>query len=143
MSGNDIEPASPTSERVQAPRVDLTTIRIIDQTGRTVRSTVKWAAIAFFGYEAAQTLQSFAGHETGVTIAVSAWLQTKVGLTVGGSLTIGGLGIGYGNWQARLRRRAITRMGNRPRELETQIDPGRSSSGLMQDGRIPLMDREP
>ena len=143
MSGNDSKPVPVPTESVETPEFNFATIRIIDQIGKTVRSTVKWAAIAFFGYEAAHTIQSFAGHETGVTIAISAWLQTKVGLTVGGSLTIGGLGIAYGNWQARLRRRAVTRMGSRPRELESQIDPGRSSSGLMQDGRTPLMDREP
>lgn len=119
------------------------TIRVIDQTGRTIRFAIKWGVIAFCGYEASEAVQAFAGQETGLKLAITAWVETKVGITVGSALTIGALGIGYGNWQARLRRRAIERMGRRPAELEAMIDPKRSSSGLLQDGRTPLIDREP
>jgi len=117
----------------------LVKIQAFDQIGRTLRHAVTWGAVAFCGYQFAHAIAAFAGQETDVRLALSAWIETKAGLTVSASLTLGVLGVGYGQWQDLLRRRNVKRMGKRIAELETAIDPHRTSSGLLPDGTTPRL----
>ena len=132
---------NPLATKPNVSQATIVTIQISDQIGRTVRYIAKWAVIALVGWEVSDAVIALAGHETNLNIALSAWIETKAGITISASLTVGALGVVYGQWQDKLRRRTVTRMGNRISELELQIDPNRTSSGLSREGLTPrLMD---
>lgn len=80
------------------------------------------------------TLASFA-----MSVAVSILGNDKV--MRGIYLVITGGSIAYGVGQRRLRRREIARHTKRPKELETLIDPTRTSSGLTTEGTTRPEDR--
>jgi hypothetical protein len=65
-----------------------------------------------------------------VALAISAMAEAKFAIAI----TLTGAACAWGAVERSLRKRAITNMGSRIEELETIIDPGRSSSGLTQWG---------
>lgn len=81
------------------------------------------------------TLASFA-----MSVAVAALGNDRVVKVVW--IVVTGGSIAYGVGQRRLRRREIKRHTERPRQLETLIDPRRTSSGLTSEGTTRPEDRE-
>ena len=100
----------------------------------SVANTVtKWGAlvlIAFFGYRAVDVL---AGQETLADIGIRFLADIRVSTAVG--WLSGLLGVGYGIRQRALRYNTIERLQTRIRELESAIDPKRSSSKLTTRGQ--------
>lgn len=81
------------------------------------------------------TLASFA-----MSVAVAVLGNDRIVKVVWIIVTSGS--IAYGVGQRRLRRREIKRHTERPRKLETLIDPSRTSSGLTSEGTTRPEDRE-
>lgn len=136
FNGMTEHPEKPANDHPALPP-GMVIISVSSEVGRTVRYVAKWGFIALCGYEFAQAFTHFAGQETDIKLALSAWIETKAGLTISMSLSLAVLGMGYGNWQNRLRKRAVERMGTRISQLERLHDPSRTSSGLLTDGTVP------
>ncbi len=90
------------------------------------------------GYFLWRSLQELAGKETTAAFLVE-WLTSpeKSGSTVVPYVVLSLLFFGWALLERRLRRRAIARMGGRIADLEREIDPARTSSGLTHDGQTP------
>lgn len=101
---------------------------------------IRWGglcAIAYFGYAA---ISSLAGKTTISDIMVN--ILSNVVISNGLAWVLAGGGVAYGWRERRLRQRAIQRLGGRIPELETNIDPGRTSSTLDSRGETNPEDRE-
>lgn len=94
--------------------------------------------IAYWAYRVVDTL---AGRTTlaDIGIDVSVIANENVGQLL--AWLTGAGGIIYGLAQRRLRRRTIHRLQGRIRDLETQIDPGRTSSSITTTGQTRPEDR--
>lgn len=74
-----------------------------------------------------------------MSIAVSVFGNDKIFKVI--LCVLAGGGIVYGEGQRRLRRRDIERLTPRPRQLESLIDPNRTTSGLTTQGTTRPEDR--
>jgi hypothetical protein len=105
-----------------------------------VRALGLYALIAFGLWQAQLSIVAFAGHET--SVYVHAILEMFADFRVSIFVTLAG---GAGAWavaERLLRQRMIVRLHTRIKELETQVDPGRSSSGLTRRGQTNPQDRK-
>lgn len=75
----------------------------VTQIGSTVRTLIRYSALAYAAFCLFQTAQALAGRSTGASIVVSLLANFKT--TCGLSLVGGGLGVAYGYGQKRLRNR--------------------------------------
>lgn len=107
----------------------LRKIEAIDGIGRIGARYGFLTVIAFLGYSSIRVL---AGKTTLAEIAVR--FITNIRVSAGISYAVGGGGVAYGWLQKRLRGNGIKKMAAHIKELEEQIDPGRSSSGLTERG---------
>jgi hypothetical protein len=97
---------------------------------------VRWLGIVgilFFCYKIASAL---AGHYTFAQIGLGflADIRTTNGIIKAACVLLGGSGFGYGYKQRQLRRKEISAVSHRNRELEKRIDPRRTSSNLTEQG---------
>ena len=86
--------------------------------------------MAFLSYRAIAVL---AGQYTFADIGVKFLADVKIANSVG--YVVGAAGVAYGRRQKKLKEDTIQQLAPRIKELETAIDPNRSSSGLTQRGR--------
>lgn len=116
-------------------------LRRVDQWYLTLRTAIRGGcavAVAYFGFEA---LKHFAGESTRVDVALSLFLSAIAEMKVFALLSLTGAACAWGFLERALRHRKVERMQGRIRELETLIDPNRSSSGLTPAGRTHPEDR--
>jgi len=121
-------PSSPTVGPQHVVR-----LRIIDAIDANVRLLIKYgclAIVAFFAYGAIAVL---AGKQTFAQIGIKLLGDIKIANSIG--YVVGGSGIIYGRRQKKLKEDVILKLAPRIKELETEIDPKRSSSGLTERGR--------
>jgi hypothetical protein len=111
----------------------------IQQRYSTVRTAIKALAWAFGAYVGFGALKEFAGQST--SVAVSLILNALVDLKFVITLTLAGAACAWAVLERALRLRKVERMQSRITELETKIDPGRSSSGLTPRGQTNPRDR--
>ncbi len=108
-----------------------------DTASRLLLALIKSAALCFCVWKLAPTMEAFAGKTTlanfGVSLIADLKANTVFSHAVMGILGLGGAG--YGLRERAQKRKEIKRLGNRVVELETRLDPSRSSSGLTLDGR--------
>lgn len=97
-----------------------------------INNVVKWGVFAWIFYCADHIVASLAGKTTSSNIAFSFITDLKMNQFF--SYVIGGGGVVYGLSQRSLRRKTTERLHGRIQELETRIDPGRSSSKLTRRG---------
>jgi hypothetical protein len=123
----------PPRPRIPEFRPDhLIRLKKIDAIDANLRLIIRYgflALVAFFAYRAIDVL---AGKHTLADLGVKILADVKIGNAV--SYAVGGGGIAYGARQRKLRGDTIQKMGKRIKELETAVDPGRSSSGLTERG---------
>ena len=98
---------------------------------------VRWTGICFCGYQASLVLIAWSGETTMADVTVALKATGFSGAAAGLGVLVGVAGLIYGKVQARLRRETIRQFEARVRELETTLDPGRSSSGLTTSGDTP------
>jgi len=112
----------------------------IDQLYSTVRLAIKWAGILGAAYIAKEAIIAFAGKSSSLLVQMAFSLFANLNFTV--SITLTGCAKLWALRERRLRRRKVEQMQDRIRELETRIDPRRSSSGLLRDGKTNPADTE-
>ncbi len=111
----------------------------IDQTYTTIRYAIKYFSIAISIYFIGQALQPFAGQETFINIFISFLADVKFAVAI----TLSGAACAWAIVERSLRRRKTDKLQGRIIELESLIDPDRSSSGLMTNGTTNPKDKRP
>src|SRR5438105_4597583 len=99
---------------------------IAEQVGRTVRILIIAGACVAVAYFIGEVLISFAGKSTNAEVAVNLIGDLRVSIAIAWGAAAGGLL--YGRAQRKLRGQAVERLTKRVAELETELDPRRSSS---------------
>ncbi len=107
-------------------------VAVVEEVGRTVRWLIAFgAAIVIFHY-----LTEIMGSLAGKTTTANVVLNMLGSLNFSSSLAwVGTLGaVSYGAGQKRLRKRAVNNLHEHIRNLETRLDPNRTSSELAPTG---------
>ncbi len=115
-------------------RLDFARISERYSTARTAIRTIGWCVAAFFFWK---ILESVAGRDTTFSAEISLLADVKFAL----ALTGAGLAGLWGFLERRQRHRVTSQMQGRIKELETMLDPERSSSGLTTEGKTNPSDR--
>jgi p-aminobenzoyl-glutamate transporter AbgT len=106
--------------------------RIIETTGSIIHRAIPWAGVALIAYFAYLSIRVLAGQETFARIVVRFLADFRVNEYVAYLFGIGGIVYGLGN--RKLRKDNIERMAQRIKDLESLLDPRRSSSRLTPRG---------
>jgi hypothetical protein len=109
----------------------------IEERYRTLRLAIKAAGWVAGIYIFREIAQSLAGESTRFELSVLA--DVKFAFTL--SLAVGGCA--WGAIERVLRHRKVEQMSGRIKELETRLDPNRSSSGLTPRGKTNPKDKKP
>lgn len=113
----------------------LNDFHVTDERYRTARTAIRTAGWLFAAWMAFGCIEALAGKTTAVdvalTMAISAFAKFEVLLAV--ALT--GSAVAWAVVERVLRLRKVEQMQGRIRELETRIDPKRSTSGLTRRGK--------
>ncbi len=106
------------------------------QNSRTVASIannlIRWAGLGVIAYFAYRSIDALAGKETTANVMVNFLASIKANQWA--AWIAGGGGTIYGLRQRSLRRKTIARLQKRNTDLESKIDPNRTSSGLTERG---------
>ncbi len=97
-----------------------------------VNNLIRWGGLVFIFYWIYRSIAVLAGNTTVASIGLGVFSDVKLSDIFG--YLFGGSGVAYGIAQKRLRRRKVHHLQGRIKELETQFDPGRTSSGLTTHG---------
>lgn len=112
----------------------------IDQIYGTIRTLIRclmWLGIARYGFAA---VESLAGKST--TLLLSWGLDVVADWRVSISVTLAGFAGLWALLERRVRQRTVERLHRRINELETKVDPNRSTSSLTPRGTTNPRDRE-
>jgi hypothetical protein len=100
-------------------------------------AAIKWVSICVIAWRLGLAVEALAGKATLADFSVFLIADLKAN-KVFSHIIMAALGLGgitYGARERRLRRKAIKQSGGRIAGLEKRLDPNRTSSGLMIDGR--------
>jgi hypothetical protein len=122
----------------QSHRLEL---RRVDQFYLTVRTLIRCGFGIVVAYSGFGALAQFAGESTKVDLALSLFLSAFAEMKVVALLSLTGAACAWGFLERTLRHRKVEKMQGRIRELETMMDPNRSSSGLTPAGKTRPEDR--
>ena len=100
---------------------------------------IKWAGIVSVVYFISSAVSDLAGKTTLANIVVQVLQAGSVREVV--SYAIAGGGITYGLLERRLRKSEIRHLGQQKKELESALDPNRSTSQLTESGETRPEDR--
>ena len=100
---------------------------------KTVRHLAKWAAVAFVAVCAWLSIESLAGKATMLKAVFEYTTGNKAAVILPWLVTI--VMLVWALRERALRRRKTAQMQNHAREIETRLDPDRTGSGLLPDGR--------
>jgi hypothetical protein len=105
----------------------------------TIRTAIRWAGIAIVAWFAKEAVTSLAGQNTSVLVSfvLNALVDIKFALAV----TLGLVGMGWAFVERAFRYRKVEYLQGRIRQLETRIDPNRSTSGLTPGGKTNPQDK--
>jgi hypothetical protein len=93
---------------------------------------VRYGAMVLIAYMGYLTVESLSGENTAANIGIKMLADLRVSTAL--AWLFGAGGVGYGMKQRNLRRSNIERMEARIKELEGEVDPGRSTSKLTPRG---------
>ncbi len=104
-----------------------------------VHGAFKWCSLGLIPVCAYLTLTAYAGKETFANVS----LQGVINVSTVCSLTLGAavIGVVFGRRYKKLHGNTVEQMHKRVKNLELQIDPNRTSSGLTPRGDTPPEDR--
>ncbi len=108
-------------------------MRIIDAIDANLRLVIKYGSLALVAAFAYGAIAVLAGKHTFAQIGVRFLGDIRIANSIG--YVVGGTGLLYGWRQKKLKEDTIQKFAPRIRDLETAIDPQRSSSGLTERGR--------
>lgn len=114
-------------------------ISAITEKWSTIRSAVRWLGITGIGFAIAYALTGMAGKQTNVML--SAVFSVAADVKFVATLTLAGAACAWAAAERYMRVTAVKRLTDRNKDLETQIDPERSSSGLTRDGKTNPRDK--
>lgn len=100
---------------------------------KTVRHLGKWAAVAFVAVCVSQSIGSLAGKATMLKAVFEYTTGNKAAVILPWLVTI--VMLVWALRERALRRRKTAQMQDHARDLETRLDPDRTGSGLLPDGR--------
>lgn len=123
-------PSARTTERVLLARVE--------ERYRTFRTLIRAIAAVIGVYVARNALEVLAGETTRVALELSVLADVKFAVT----LTLAGAATTWAVVERTIRHRKVENMQGRIKELETRIDPNRSSSGLTPKGKTNPRDKK-
>jgi hypothetical protein len=111
-------------------------VRLIDRVSVILINLTKWAAWVWIASFVPATVEHLAGERTDakISVLISFLADTGEGKLVVLSFGIGVMGVFYGIRERHLHHRAIRSFQKQIREMQTIIDPQRSSSGLGPEG---------
>lgn len=95
--------------------------------------------IAIAGHYILGTANVLAGRQTDASFVVQLLVNVQADRWI--AYILAGCSVGYGLNERRLRRNDIKRLTNQTSELESRINPTRTSSGLLPDGTTRGEDR--
>lgn len=104
----------------------------MEQAGQTIRTLIIVAGVCFMAWCGRLIAADLAGQITSANIALNVLGSLEVSVTL--AWLAGGGGVAYGVSQNRLRKRTVKRLSSRLQELETHVDPRRSTSALSSNG---------
>jgi len=110
-----------------------------EQRYRTLRTGIRTAGWVLAIWALGYVIQPLAGRETGVSLAISLLADLKFVLTI----TLAGIAAAWAVVERSLRYRKTEYLQKRIRDLEMELDPARSSSGLTPEGKTNPRDRRP
>jgi hypothetical protein len=115
------------------------TIKLIESCV-TVAGYLAWvAAVAVAGYYIRDIVRDLAGKQTDASLVVKMMLGLSADRWI--AYAVGAAGTAFGWNERRLKRRDIKRLSRRTTDLESRLDPDRTSSELLPDGRTREDDR--
>ena len=109
-------------------------LALIERAFPLLGAVVKYGSYCFIAYFAFQALSQFAGESTQAALAFSYLTSEATGVTISISLTVNVMLYIWGRNEKKLRQSTVERLHGRIKELETQLDPKRSTSGLTARG---------
>lgn len=110
------------------------------ESGVSVARYAAWvAAVAIAGYYIRDILHDLAGKQTDASFVVKMILGLSADRWI--AYAVGAAGTAFGWNERRLKRRDIKRLSQRTTDLEMRLDPERTSSELLPDGRTREDDR--
>lgn len=123
-------------------RAELSAIRKqrrSDTVAAVLVSLIQWAGLVTIAFFAYRSIECLAGQATFADVGIEILADVNVSKAL--AWVFGASGALYGLRQRSLRKTTVERLQDRVRELETGIDPGRSSSGLTPRGNTNPEDR--
>jgi hypothetical protein len=121
-----------TKAELQVENRMLRRSRVVESVAAVVQTGIKWGALFGIFYWLFRSVEVLAGQHTLAQIGVGFWADVRISEALAWLLAV--LFGGYGIGQRKLRKDTIERLSARVKELETQIDPGRTSSRLTSRG---------
>ena len=110
----------------------LWTTRLVEGVGQVLSSLIRWGAIVLIARYGYLSIASLAGQNTLADIGIDLLSNIKVSVAL--SWVAGAGGLAYGVRQKKVRKDTVERLQGRIKELETGIDPNRSTSNLTHRG---------
>jgi hypothetical protein len=132
-------PETPSPDQLPVQRIDH--IHRIDQWYLTLRTAIRGGCTVLVFYLGFDALKTFAGESTRVEVAISLLLSVLAEMKVAFWISLAGAACAWGFVERTLRHRKVEQLQGRIKQLETMIDPDRSTSGLTPAGRTNPTDR--
>jgi hypothetical protein len=114
-------------------------IKRTEERYRFFRQAVMWCGICILGYLAKDSIVALAGQSTNVIVQMGLKVISDVRVTVSWAVT-GGFGL-WAFGERKIRQKRVLQLHARIKDLETAIDPDRSTSKLTPEGKTNPQDR--
>lgn len=124
--------ADPSAGQIQRTAILL---RLIDRGFSALTALIRWGALVWIASYAVQAVGYLAGHDTLISVVVAYLTETDSGITITLSLSVGAGASLWAAGERKLRHNKVEYLQRRIIELETMIDPNRTTSGLTPEGR--------
>ena len=119
-------------EQLEAELHVIKTTKVVEGIVAILLTSIRCGTVVLIAKYGYLSLSSLAGHQTMSNIVFNVF--SNVGFSQGLSYVMCAGGVGYGITQRSLRKRTIKRASPRAKQLESIIDPSRSSSELTETG---------
>ena len=106
-----------------------------------LNTLIRWTGLVLIAFFAYRSIDVLAGETTGADIGISVGLLASVPVSQAVAWILGAGGMAFGLLERRLRKNTIERLQSRIKSLETQADPGRTSSLLTPRGETRQEDK--
>ncbi|NOJ47823.1 hypothetical protein [Bradyrhizobium archetypum] len=109
----------------------------LEEKYRTFRTLIKVSGAVFGVYIAREAIETLAGQTTKLAFELAVLANVQFAFT----LTLAGVATAWAVVERITRQRKVEQMQGRIRDLETRLDPNRSSSGLTPKGKTNPKDK--